>query len=119
MTWIDRVNRVVTKIQWFKPVAILLALGFAGLAGFIILNDTGIAANDDYLLPSLVGLAWSILVYGVLTGFVVIPPKPDKSLSWWQRTKIRMIRGYYWLLFWLCAATTLVAAHLSIRTIGM
>lgn len=117
MSWIDKLNILVTKLQWFKPLSILLAIGFAALAGFIVFTNSGIARNDDYLLPSFIGMAWSILVYGVLSGFAVIPAKPDKSLSWFKRVKTRFVRGYYWLLLWLCLATTLVAAHLSIRTI--
>lgn len=117
MDWIDRLNVVATKLQWFKPISIVMAIGFGGLAGFIVFTDAGIAKNDDYLLPSVVGVVWSILVYGVLSGFAVIPAKPDGSLSWFKRVKARCVRGYYWLLFWLCLATTLVAAHLSIRAI--
>ena len=117
VSWIDKLNILVNKLQWFKPISILLAIGFAALAGFIVFTNTGIAQNDKYLLPSAVGMVWSILVYGVLTSFAVIPAEPDMSLSWFKRVKIRFVRGYYWLLFWMCVATTLVAAHLSLRAI--
>ena len=117
MTWIDKVNGVVIKLQWFKPVAIIMAVGFAVVAAMIIFTDSGFAANDDYLLPCVVACVWSILLYGVLSGFAVIPAKPCASLSWWQRTKIRVVRGYYWLLLWLCIATTVVAIQLLIRAI--
>ena len=117
MSWIDKLNILVNKLQWFRPISVVLALGFASLAGYIVFATTGIAKNDDYLLPSAVGAVWSVLVFGVLSGFAVIPAVPDKSLSWFKRVKARVIRGYYWLLFWLCLATTLVAAHLSIRAI--
>ena len=119
MSWIDKLSAIVVKLQWFRPVSIVLAIGFGALAAFIIFADTGIAKNDDYLLPSSVGAVWSMLVYGVLCGFAVIPAKPDKSLSWFKRVKVRVTRGYYWLLFWLCVGTTLVSIQWSIRAITL
>lgn len=118
MTWIDKLQRIVLKLQWCKSWLLLMALTAAGLAIYhLFLNKQSSA--DDSLLFSVVAMAWCFLVHGVLTGFAKIPALPDPSFPWWRRWKIRIIRGYYWLLLGLCIVTSLVAGQISWRVFSL
>ncbi|MCJ8270774.1 MAG: hypothetical protein MJK04_15390 [Psychrosphaera sp.] len=116
---IDKIRTIVLKVQWLKPVMVVLAVAALGLFGYIIFGQTGVAKNDYYLLPSVVALIWSLVACAFLFTFPFVPDKPDKSIGFFRRCGIRIKRGYYHILSVLCLFASLALVVVTSRAVGV
>jgi len=112
---IDKLRTAVLKVQWLKPVFVVFALAAAGMFGYVIFGQTGLAKDDYYLLPSVIALLWSLVACAFLFTFPFVPEAPDKSLGFFRRIGVRIKRGYYRLLAFFCLGTTLAMLVVSFR----
>jgi hypothetical protein len=106
---------MVIKLSWLKPIAIVLVLFCAGLFGFIIFGHSDIAQDDYYLLPSILGLNWSMLMCAFLFTFPYVPSKPIEKVGFFKRIKIALQRFYYFVLAIVTILITFAMLFMSIR----
>ena len=71
---IDRLQAVATRLRPLRWVATGTGLFCLGAAAFIILRPPSYE-GDRYLIPSLVGLLWSVSAYHFLLLFPAVPAK--------------------------------------------
>jgi len=116
---IDKVKLFTNKLQWLKPIALILALVCLSFAGYILIIGSPQAELGQYLLNTCLGLAWSVLLYAFVKTFAAIPDKASKEFRFYRRWGIAIKRGYYILMFWLCIATTLMVLFASFRALRL
>ena len=69
--------------------------------------------TDEWMVPAVVGMLWSLVLYSLSFLFLYIPPGPDPGSSWWSRLSARVHRAGYWLLAILFAALSLALLLLT------
>lgn len=114
MTIIDRLRGLALKMQWAKPFAFITGLTALSLVIYIIFEDTGIAADDRYLYPSVLLLLWSLSLGSFVQTFVHVPESPTKAVGFFKRIGRRLQRFYYYIL-----AVTLIGLTLGLIYVSM
>ena len=116
----DGKSSVVTLERLQKIARFLNPLKWLSLFGFAIFVITFIfsiigAGLDRYIIPSVIGGMWTMLLFAFTTGFQVIPDHapPDGSIT--ERMTAQMARAAYWLLAVLTGAASLGALLLTFR----
>ncbi len=111
---------VVTLERLQKIARFLTPLKWISLFGFAIFVVTFVfsvveAHLDQYIIPSVVGCMWTMLLFAFITGFQVIPARasPDGSLT--ERMTARIARAAYWGLAVLTGSASLGALLLTFR----
>ncbi|TQV72153.1 hypothetical protein FLL45_18200 [Aliikangiella marina] len=107
-------SRLSLKLGWTKGLAILFGSGFLALLGFSILNENT-KESDVYIIPSIMGFIWSMLLYSIAQLFPNVPAIPDPSEKILKRLKVRIKRGFYHILSILFVMISIAAILLSIR----
>lgn len=116
MPMIDKLQRVAGRLQFLRLPA--MVLGLVSLATMITVIVSSKSHEDDYyLMPSIVGLLWSMASYSFLVNFSSIPEKSDSSWKLIARFKRSAVRAGYWLLAMLFILTTVGALFVSYRMI--
>ncbi len=116
----ERKSSVVTlerlqKIARFlNPLKWLSLLGFAIFVITFALSIIG-ASLDRYIIPSVIGGMWTMLLFAFITGFQVIPDHAPADGSITERMTAQMARAAYWLLAVLTGAASLGALLLTFR----
>ena len=75
--------------------------------------------EDFFLIPSAVGILWSIAAYSFLISFHTVPHKAEKSWKFFKRLKRNIARGGYWLMGIVFLGTTIGALFVSYRMIAI
>ena len=118
MPMIDKLQRVAGRLQFLRLPA--MVLGLVSLAAMITIIVSSKSHEDDYyLMPSVVGLLWSMASYSFLVNFCSVPEKSDSSWKLVARLKRSAVRAGYWLLTVLFFLTTLGALFVSYRLIAI
>ncbi|MEJ2693326.1 MAG: hypothetical protein P8166_09785 [Candidatus Thiodiazotropha sp.] len=116
MPMIDKLQSIAGRLQFLRLPAV--ALGLVSLAAMIFTIVSSKSHEEDYyLIPSIVGLLWSMASYSFLVNFSSVPEKGDSSWKLFARLKRRAVRTGYWLLAALFILTTLSALFISYRMI--
>ena len=115
---IETLANFSSKLNWMKPLIILLGLGFFALSCATVLGVQGID-SDVYLVPSVLAVIWSMLVLFMISTFPHVPPKPDKDIRLLMRFRIRLKRGIYYLLGLVFLVITLALLMLSFKLFGI
>lgn len=93
---IDHLSTFSKKIVWLLPL-FLVATAFSFIVfGYVVFIEKG-TNSEIYIIPSIIGLLWSLICSLLLSVFPYVPPKPDKHQRLFQRVKIHLIRGSYHL----------------------
>ncbi len=115
---IDRFAKVANTLQILRlPSVIAGVLSSAAMLTVIITSKTH--ESDFYLIPSSVGLLWSIATYSFLVNFQSVPNKAESSWSLFERIKRNAIRAWYWLIAVLFVVTTIAVMAISYRMIAV
>jgi hypothetical protein len=115
---IDLLNKIATSLQFLRiPVIVLGLISLAAMITIII--DSKSHAEDFYLIPSAVGVLWSITSYSFIVNFTSVPQKADPSWKFLTRLKRHVRRAGYWLLGVVFIATTAGALFASYRMISI
>jgi hypothetical protein len=104
---IDHLSAFSRKVVWLKPLFFITTAAAFIVFGYVVLIEEG-AGKDVYIIPSVVGVLWSLFCLLLLSVFPHVPAKPDKQQRLLQRLKIRLVRGGYHigsLLFCLLSAS--------------
>ncbi|MCY4358811.1 MAG: hypothetical protein OXD01_14970 [Gammaproteobacteria bacterium] len=73
----------------------LLLLGmsvFSLLLAGLSVTDNPWLASDEWLVPAVVSLMWSLMFYSLSFLFLSVPPQPDSNAQWRYRLVVRVIR---------------------------
>jgi len=116
---VDRLRAIALKTQWLKPFTNTLVLASFFLFIYVIFGETSIAADDLYLIPSLLILIWSLLCCSFLYTFPYVPIKSTKADGLIKQIKTQIIRGYYYLLMLIAVLASLAVLLVSIRIISI
>lgn len=106
---IDHLRAFSKKVVWLKPVFFITTAVAFIVFGYVVLIEQG-ADKDVYIIPSIVGVLWSLVCSLLLSVFPYVPPKPDKQKRFFVRLKIRLARGGYHigsLIFCLLSASVI------------
>lgn len=94
---IERLQGIAIFLSHFRLLLIGLGMGFFGI--FVLsLFDTELLHGDDWLIPALVGLCWSLTLYSLSKLFLVVPARADADSAWRVRLSVAIRRGLLWLL---------------------
>jgi hypothetical protein len=115
---IDKLKEIAEALQFLRIPAVILGLASLVAAITIIVSSKS-HEEDFYLIPSVVGILWSLTTYSFLAGFRTIPPKADPSWKFFKRLRRRTARAGYWLLGIVAVGTTIGALFVSYRMIAV
>jgi len=91
---IDHLRAFSKKAAWLKPLFFITTAVAFIVFGYVVLVEKG-ADKDVYIIPSIVGMLWSLVCSLLLSVFPFVPSKPDKQQHFLERLKIRLTRGGY------------------------
>ena len=115
---LDYLSAFSKKVVWLKPLFLITTAAAFIVFGYVVLIEDG-ADKDVYIIPSIVGVLWSLLCLLLLSVFPYVPPKPDKQMRFFKRLKIRLARGGYLLgslVFYVLSASVI---WLTLRLINV
>ncbi|MBT8361853.1 MAG: hypothetical protein HKP41_07635 [Desulfobacterales bacterium] len=115
---IDHFSALSKKLVWLKPLFFITTAAAFIVLGYVVFIEEG-ADKDVYIIPSIIGVLWSLVCSLLLSVFPYVPPKPDKQQRFLKRLKIRLARGGYYigsLMF--CVLSTSVV-WLTIRLLNV
>jgi hypothetical protein len=115
---IDSFQKLAGRIRPLRFVAMGagVVLGLVATA-VIVFSDSG--ENDRYLIPSAVGVLWSLSTYVFIRTFESVPEKAEKTKGFWRRLGRRLHRGWYWLLAFVFIGSTVAAVLLTMRLVSI
>lgn len=93
---IDYFSAFSKKVVCLKPLFFITTAAAFIVFGYVVFIGEG-ADNDVYIIPSIIGVLWSLICSLLLSVFPYVPPKPDKQQRFLKRLKIRFARGGYYL----------------------
>ena len=108
---LERLQKIA---RFLNPLKWLSLLGFAIFVITFTLSIIG-ASLDRYVIPSVIGGMWTMLLFAFITGFQVIPDHAPPGGSITERMTAQMARAAYWLLAVLTGAASLGALLLTFR----
>ncbi len=108
---LERLQKIA---RFLNPLKWLSLLGFAIFVITFIFSIIG-ASLDRYIIPSVIGGMWTMLLFAFITGFQVIPDHAPADSSITERMAAQMARAAYWLLAVLTGAASLGALLLTFR----
>ncbi len=116
----DRNTGVVTLERLQKIARFLTPLKWISLFGFTIFVITFIFSVvddhlDQYIIPSVVGGMWAMLLFAFIAGFQVIPSPAPTDSSFTERVAAQIARAAYWGLAVLTGFASLGALMLTFR----
>lgn len=115
---IDRLGKIAQTLQFLRIPTIIT--GLVCLIVLTVIIFTSKTHEDDiYLIPSIIGLLWSVTAYSFLTGFNSVPQKAEDSWKFFQRVKRKLIRSWYWLLAIIFLGTSILAILVTFRIISI
>lgn len=118
---LEKLAALSRKLRWARPVTVIAglvccALFIASIFGWANLQ------TDSYLIPSLLGMAWSALCFAMITLFPHVPAAPANNTAFFSKAKVRLQRGLFYLLgllFLLLSAAMLALSYQLIRIWSM
>jgi fatty acid desaturase len=113
---IDILTHIAKALQFLRLPAVAIGLLCLAIMTTIIIRSNS-HEGDLYLIPSVVGILWSVTTYGFLVNFHSVPHKADRSWRFFRRLKRNIARAGYWLMGVLFIGTTLGALLVSYRLI--
>jgi hypothetical protein len=93
---LEQLKRYAQTMRWLRPIC-LTAFAVFGLM-FIDAIAGWVIGDDRLMIPGLLGMTWSLLLYIAIVSFPNVPAPAAATDSGWQRTKIRIRRFGYILL---------------------
>ena len=94
---IDKLQRVSQAIQVLRLPAIAVGLICLAMTIFILLGPRS-DGEERFLIPSFVGVLWSVSTYTFIVTFRSVPKKADDSQSLAGKLLRRVQRGWYWAI---------------------
>lgn len=115
---LDYLNSISYKIAWTKPISLLMGFLFIILF-FLSIFDVDNFQNDTFLIPSILGLLWSAVLFNFITIFNQLPSTPTRDIKFLKRLKIQLLRFMLYILRLIFIVLTVIVAWLSLRLFGV
>ncbi len=115
---IDTLRKIAVRIQFLRLPFLLLSLVCLIALVYIVLTSTT-HAGDRFLIPSIVGLLWSLSGYAFVLNFRSVPESDRERIGVFKRLTYRLHRFWYWLLALLFFATSLALFFISFRMLRL
>ncbi len=113
---LEKLSAIAIKLVWALPLVRFLLVASLCLFFLAVFELTGIESKV-YLIPSVLGLLWSVLLLCLLITFPEIPKKLSKESKFIAKTKNRIKLGIYYFLALLFIILSIVITILSFRII--
>lgn len=115
---IDSFKKIATALRLLRIPSLAI-----GVASLLVLMKSVVGApthdGDLYIIPSAVGILWSLATYGFLVNFRSVPEKSDPAWSFSKRMKRNLARGGYWFLGIVFIGLSIGAAIISLRMLSV
>lgn len=115
---IDHLSAFSKKLVWLKPLLFITTAAAIIVFGYLVFIEEG-TDKDVYIIPSIVGVLWSLVCSLLLSVFPYVPPKPDKQQRLLKRLKIRLARGVYHIGSLMFCVLSVSAVWLSLRLLNV
>lgn len=115
---IDHLSVFSRKVIWLKPLFFLTTLAAIIVFVYVVLIENG-AGKEVYVIPCVVGLLWSLLCLLLLSAFPHVPPKPEMRQFFYKRLKIRLVRGFYYIVSLIFVVLSASALLLTFRLLNV
>lgn len=89
----------------------------AVFAGTLVVSDG--SADEAYIMACVAVFLWSLCLTMIAYGFWAPIPLVDPKAGLWARLKLRVKRGYLWLLAIVTTALSVLVAFTSLRVLGI
>lgn len=111
-----RLQQFAIRFAWLRRPLLLGCLLMPFVIAFLVFGSDG-NSEDVALMPSVVLLAWLLLLHTALALFREVPAvRPEDG--WWRRTKTRGVRALYSLLALLVMAITIAVLITSYQLVS-
>ncbi len=115
---IDKFQRIAQVIQILRLPSI--AVGLCSLASIVVIIFTSNSHEEDrFLIPSFVGLLWAMSTYAFIVTFHSVPEKASKTMTFFNRLKRNIIRGWYWFISIVFLGTTVSVILVTFRVVSI
>lgn len=111
-------STIASHLYKLRPLMMVATIVCCVLFVFNVLRITPLE-NPDLLMPILVGIMWSVLLFSFSGAFRQIPTLKDQKAGRWQRFKLRLKRFFYGVLALATLLTTITVLYLSIRLVRL
>lgn len=113
---IDTFKKIADTLQFLRLPSMIL--GFVSLVAITTIIISSKSHEEEFfLIPSFVGILWSITTYSFLVYFRDVPEKGGRSWKFSKRLKRAIARAGYWLMGAVFIGTTIGAIFISYRMI--
>lgn len=113
---IDRFTKIANALQFLRLPSVVIGLVSLVTMIAIIVSPKSLE-GDLYLIPSAVGILWSVTTYSFLVNFHAVPQKADRSWTFFKRVRRMITRVWYWFMGMVFIGTTVGAIFVSYRMI--
>jgi hypothetical protein len=111
---LETLSSISFKVRWLRPLVV--TIGLACLAIFCSsLFNIGYFVEEVYLIPSLAGFIWSLLLFIMLNAFVNLPIKSEKKVTFFSKIKYWFVRLGYRILIVIFLLMTASGLILSVK----
>ena len=115
---IDKFQKFAQAIQFLRLPSI--AVGLFSLASIVVIIFTSKShEGDHFLIPSFVGLLWSLSTHSFIVTFYSVPERAVKTMSFFSRLKRNINRGWYWFISIVFLGTTLSVIVVTYRMVSI
>jgi cobalamin synthase len=115
---IDHLRVFSKKFVWLKPLFFLTTVAAIILLAYVVLIENG-AGKEVYIIPCVVGVLWSLVCLLLLSTFPYVPPKPDMQQRFYKRSKIWLVRVFYYIVSLIFVVLSATAVLLTFRLLNV
>ena len=115
---IDRLAKISSRLYWLKPIGFIFSSGFLLLFGYSVLFRSA-GEMDVYLIPSILGTLWSLLLISIIYIFPNVPSVPSADVNYIDKVKIRLKRSLYYLMGLIFLVLSIAIILLSLKMLGI
>lgn len=109
---IERLQGIAIFLAHFRLLIIGLGIGFLTIFVLSLLQNPWLD-GDDWLIPALLGLCWSLTLYSFSQLFATVPARAADDASWRIKLSVVTRRGLLWVLALLMGCLSLALLVLS------
>ena len=115
---IDYLSAFSRKVVWLKPLFFCTTIAAIILFAYLVLSGNS-ADTEVYIIPSIVGLLWSLVCLILLFAFPHVPPQPESQQRFYSRLKTRLARGCYYIFALLFIVLSTSAVLLTFKLLNV
>jgi hypothetical protein len=111
---LETLSLISSKVHWLRPIVVFIGLTCLAIFCSSLFN-IGYYIEEVYLIPSLAGFIWSLLLFIMLNTFVNLPIKSNKKVTFFSKIKYWFVRLGYRILTVIFLLMTVAGLILSFR----